>query len=105
MNTKETKTCEEITDLLHQHLPELQQQHAVADMALFGSFARGDQRPDSDVDILVEFTKPIGFVAFLRLEQRLEELLGRKVDLVTRKALKPHIGKHILKETRHVRHA
>jgi len=105
MNIKTANTCEEITELLQQHLPELQNQHAVADIALFGSFVRGEQRPDSDIDILVEFTKAVGFVAFLRLEQRLEEILGRKVDLVTRKALKPHIGKHILKETRHVRRA
>ena len=57
---------------------------------------------DSDIDILVEFERPVGFVRFMRLEKRLAELLGMPVDLVTKKALKPHIGKRILQEVRYV---
>ncbi|HDI23863.1 MAG TPA: nucleotidyltransferase, partial [Thermoplasmatales archaeon] len=49
-------------------------------------------------DILVEFEKPLGFFKFLELEECLSKLIGRKVDLVSKKALKPHIGKHILEE-------
>ena len=55
-----------------------------------------------DIDILVEFDRPIGFVRFMRLEKRLAELVGMPVDLVTKKALKPHIGKRILQEVRYV---
>ncbi len=57
------------------------------------------QKEKSDVDILVEFNEPIGFFKFLELEEYLSSLVGQKVDLVSRKALKPRIGKRILKET------
>ena len=63
---------------------------------------RGEQGACSDIDILVEFERPIGFVRFMRLEKRLAELVGMPVDLVTKKALKPHIGKRILQEVRYV---
>lgn len=62
----------------------------------------GEQGAGSDVDILVEFERPIGFVKFARLEKCLSELVGMPVDLVTKKALKPHIGKRILQEVRYV---
>jgi predicted nucleotidyltransferase len=78
--------------------PELQSRYRVKKIGLFGSFARGEQKPNSDVDILVEFSQPIGLFKFLELEEYLETLLGLKVDLVSQKALKPRIGQHILKE-------
>jgi len=59
---------------------------------------RGEAKEDSDVDILVEFEKPIGFFKFLELEEYLSDLIGKKVDLVSKKALKPHVGKYILEE-------
>lgn len=59
---------------------------------------RQGAREDSDIDILVEFEKPIGLFKFLELEEHLSQLLGRKVDLVSKNALKPHIGKYILDE-------
>ena len=59
---------------------------------------RGEAKEDSDVDILVEFEKSIGFFKFLELEKYLSNSIGRKVDLVSKKAFKPHIGKYILKE-------
>ncbi|MHA1371995.1 MAG: nucleotidyltransferase family protein [Promethearchaeota archaeon] len=65
---------------------------------MFGSFVRGEAKEDSDVDILVEFEKPIGFFKFLELEEYLSDLIGKKVDLVSKKALKPHVGKYILEE-------
>ncbi|MHC1591051.1 MAG: nucleotidyltransferase family protein [Candidatus Helarchaeales archaeon] len=67
-------------------------------MGIFGSFVRGEAKEDSDVDILVEFEKPIGFFKFLELEEYLSDLIGKKVDLVSKKALKPHVGKYILEE-------
>jgi predicted nucleotidyltransferase len=62
----------------------------------------GEQDAESDIDILVEFERPVGFVRFMHLEKFLSDLLGMPVDLVTKKALKPHIGKRILQEIRYV---
>ena len=72
-------------------------------MGVFGSFARGDQRKNSDIDILVEFSKPIGFFEFIDLENHLARALDRKVDLVTKNALKPAIKDNVLKETIYVK--
>ena len=68
------------------HRDEIFRRFAVKNLALFGSVARGDYRPDSDVDILVEFDKPMG-IEFIDLAEYLEELLKRKVDLVSRKGI------------------
>lgn len=67
---------------------------SVKSISVFGSVVRGDERPDSDVDLLVEFEPDarIGFFAFARLQRRLSELLGRPVDLVTPDALHKAIG-------------
>jgi len=81
---------------------ELRSELGVIGIGIFGSVVRGDQGAGSDIDILVEFERPIGFVRFMRLEKRLAELVGMPVDLVTKKALKPHIGKRILQEVRYV---
>lgn len=67
-------------------------------VALFGSFVRGEARPDSDVDILVEFAQPTGFLALVRLERELSEVLGRKVDLLTEQSISPHLRDRILNE-------
>src|SRR5437868_3549410 len=67
--------------------------------ALFGSFARREQNNQSDIDILVEFEAgQKSFDNFMRLSFLLEELFGRKVDLVTPESLSPYIGPHILRE-------
>lgn len=67
-------------------------------LALFGSVARDQAALDSDVDLLVEFSKPVGLFEFLDLKERLEQILGRPVDLVTREALKPQLKDRILSE-------
>lgn len=68
-------------------------------LALFGSVARGEARPHSDVDLLVEFSPgQKNFDRFLALSDLLEQLLGRRVELVTTEALSPYIGPHILAE-------
>jgi len=77
---------------------ELKEQYGVKRIGLFGSIVRGEQTPESDIDVLVEFDRPIGFFKFLELEDYLAERLGQKVDLVSTKALKPRIGAQILKE-------
>lgn len=74
------------------------QTHAVKELWLFGSVARGEAGSASDVDILVDFSAPVSLFEFLRLQRRLESVLGRKVDLVTRDALKPQLRDRILGE-------
>ncbi|MBS3809715.1 MAG: nucleotidyltransferase family protein [Desulfobacterales bacterium] len=88
----------EIETILQAHRKEFEQQYGVSAMGVFGSHARGEAGPDSDIDILVEFHSPVGFFKFLELEEQLGKYLGKKVDLVTRGALKPHIGRQILSE-------
>lgn len=92
----------DINDKLQRHLSALRVQYGVDRIGLFGSFVRGEQHPDSDIDLLVEFARPVGLFKFVELENQLSELLGGKVDLVTRNALKPHIGKRILEEVKYV---
>jgi len=75
----------------------------VKNIGLFGSFVRGTQTPLSDIDILVEFMpERHTFDNFMEVAFLLEELLGRKVELVTPEALSPHIGPHILREVERV---
>jgi predicted nucleotidyltransferase len=77
--------------------PELRA-HAVKELWLFGSAARGELKAGSDIDILVDFAAPVTLFEFARLRRRLESLLGRSVDLVTRDALKPQLREQILRE-------
>jgi len=89
---------EDILNTLRALKPELTARYKVKQIGLFGSFVREEQTQTSDIDILVEFEAPIGLFKFLELEEYLEARLGRNVDLVSRKALKPRIGRHILQE-------
>jgi uncharacterized protein len=90
----------EILQLLKAHRQELAR-FSVKSLALFGSVARDEARPDSDVDILVEFAEPVGLFEFVRLKDYLETLLDRPVDLVTSDALKEQLRERILKEAVH----
>ncbi len=92
----------DINEKLQRHLHALRVQYGVDRIGLFGSFVRGEQHPGSDIDLLVEFARPVGLFKFMELENQLSELLGGKVDLVTRNALKPKIGKSILDEVKYV---
>ena len=75
----------------------------VVSIGLFGSFARGEQTPSSDIDILVEFDREKHtFDNFMEVSFLLEDLLGRKVEVVTPEGLSPHIGPHILREVERV---
>jgi predicted nucleotidyltransferase len=70
----------------------------VHSLSIFGSVARDQARKNSDVDILVDFERPIGLFEFARLQIYLEETLGRKVDLVTPEALRKELREDILRE-------
>ncbi len=89
---------ENIKSTLAHHRDELREIYNVTWIGVFGSYVRGEQEKTSDLDILVEFEQPIGFFKFLELEEYLSELLGVKVDLVSKKALKPYIGRNIIRE-------
>lgn len=93
---------DEIVLTLKSHTSELEQ-HGVQSLALFGSVARGDFTDQSDLDILVEFNRPVGLFEFVRLKRYLEELTRRRVDLVTPDALKPAFKRQILADLVHVR--
>jgi len=96
------KSLTEIKEIIDLHKDDLRKEYGLKEIGVFGSYVRGTQRAESDLDILIEFDKPVGFVKFLRLENRLSDLLGVKVEMVTKKALKPFIGKRILQEVIYV---
>ena len=81
-----------------QHLPALAERYGVESLGLFGSFVRQENRPDSDLDVLVGFTAVPSLFRFIELENHLSDLLGVKVDLVMRRALKDDVGRDILRE-------
>jgi predicted nucleotidyltransferase len=92
------KKIEEIKSVLEKHKYEIEEKYRVAEIGIFGSYVKGEQKETSDVDILVEFKESIGLIKFIEIENYLTDLLGVKVDLVMKSSLKPRIGKHILKE-------
>ena len=87
-----------ILDLLNQHRDEFLKRFGARHLALFGSAARDDLRVDSDIDVLVEFDGPSTFDGYFELKTSLEQLLGRPVDLVTEKGLRPRARLHVEKD-------
>jgi hypothetical protein len=90
----------QIIQRLSEHKGELDA-FGVRSLSLFGSVARGEERPGSDIDILVEFDRVGGLFEFVRLKNYLEKTLGQPVDLVTPDALKPQLREKILQESVH----
>jgi uncharacterized protein len=88
---------DEILSKLRELKPTLNKEFAVKEIGLFGSFSDGSYTSESDIDLLVEFEKPIGW-KFFSLEIYLEKIFGRKIDLVTKNALKDRIKESILKD-------
>jgi predicted nucleotidyltransferase len=82
-------TKREILSVLVQNKTELENRFKVRRLAIFGSYARGDQRPDSDVDILVDIDPSIG-LEFVTLAEKIEQLLGLSIELVSLRAIKPN---------------
>ena len=88
----------EVLRILREQYTELSERYNIASLSLFGSVAKDEARADSDVDLLVEFSRPVGLFQFIELQQRLEALLGGKVDLGTPRSLKPRIKERVLQE-------
>ncbi len=90
-------SLDEIVQTLRTHRDDLRSMH-VRSLAVFGSVARGEDLPGSDVDLLVEFDRPVGLLHFVEVKQRIQDLLGTEVDLVTRAALKRQLKDQVLAE-------
>jgi len=88
---------EKIKRKLREHKPELKEKYNVEEIGIFGSYVHGDQAESSDIDILVEFSEPIGW-KIIDLKEELEKLLDRPVDLVTKDALKPRLKTQIMED-------
>lgn len=92
----------DVIRILQAHRPELAEQFGVRTLALFGSVARDEATAHSDVDVLVEFDRPVGFFGLFALQDHLAQLLGRPVDVGTPDSLKPRLRERILAERVHV---
>lgn len=92
-----------LKEMLRQQLPGLAERYQVKSLGVFGSYVRQEQCIDSDLDLLVTFYEPPSLLKFIELENYLTDLLGIKVDLVMKSALKPRIGERILSEVVPVR--
>jgi hypothetical protein len=91
---------EDIEKILKEHKAYLTEKYYVRKIGIFGSYARNEQSDESDLDILVEFSRPVGF-EFLDLKEYLESILKKPVDLVTVNALKPYMKEDILNEVQY----
>ena len=99
-HSKPMNSLETIKAQIAKLKPTLQNDYHITELGIFGSYVRGEQTEDSDIDILVEFDPSFqfGLFTYCRIENYISDALGKKVDLVMKKALKPYIGKRILQE-------
>ncbi|HEY3313129.1 MAG TPA: nucleotidyltransferase family protein [Anaerolineales bacterium] len=93
---------DDVIHILNLHTGELRNKFGVQSLSLFGSVVRNEARTDSDVDLLVEFNRPVGLFGLIALQEYLEKLFGCKVDLGTPDSLRPGIKEQVLQEAVHV---
>jgi len=91
------KKLDELKEMINKQRNVLEQKYKVKNIAIFGSYVRGEQNIDSDIDILVEFKEPVGLL-FIHLADFLESILETKVDLITPDAIKPNRRKYIMED-------
>jgi hypothetical protein len=89
-------------DFNNEQVINLYNKYHVKTLRIFGSMARGESRMDSDVDLLVTFSKPISLLQMVGLERELSTIIGRKVDLLTTKSVSRYLRNSILKESRQI---
>ncbi|MDX2136286.1 MAG: nucleotidyltransferase family protein [Saprospiraceae bacterium] len=82
--------------------PYLHERFGVSELGVFGSWIRGEESADSDVDVLVDFDRPLGLFELMELEDFLETQLQRKVDVAVRRSLRKYIGRYILAEVEYI---
>ena len=87
-----------VVEILKQNNAELTKQFGVKSLLLFGSVAKNEATATSDVDLLVEFNRPVGCFGLFALQDYLEKLLGCSVDLGTPESLKPYVREHVMGE-------
>jgi predicted nucleotidyltransferase len=92
------RTLKEIKTILKKQKPIIKDKYGVKDIGIFGSYVRGEQKKKSDIDILVEFEKPISLLKLVNLENFLSDLIQIKTDVVPKKDIRSELKERILKE-------
>lgn len=94
-------TTEQIVKILRDKKPELQKKYPISELGLFGSYARGDYNEKSDIDILVDFNARIDGFQYIRLAHELEDAFQSKIDIVSRRGIKPQYLPYVEKNLIH----
>lgn len=96
------KTYQEIKKILTENLEEIRTSYKVKKLGIFGSYVRGEQNEDSDVDILVTFEEPVSLLKLVGFKHYLQDITGIKVDVVPEKNIRPGLKDIILNEVRYI---
>jgi predicted nucleotidyltransferase len=97
------KTLQEIQEFLSQYKPTLREKYKwLSELGIFGSYVRGEENEESDVDVLIDYTEAPDLIELIDLENYLSDNLGIKVDVVTKNGLKPRLKERILSEVVYV---
>ncbi len=86
-------------------IKELCENYNVSSLRLFGSRLYGKNTPESDVDLIIDFSKKISLLTLVKIERELSEIIGKKVDLLTEASISPYIKQNIIKEAKVIYHA
>ncbi|HGJ65855.1 TPA: nucleotidyltransferase [bacterium] len=89
----------DLENIIKEHKNDLKQNFRVKDIGIFGSYARNEQKDNSDVDILVELDEPVSLLGLVRLENYLSDLLNIKADIIPKNDIRPELRDNILEET------
>src|SRR3989344_1786477 len=98
----QASSLNKVKTILKKEKGNLSDKYGVSEIGVFGSYVSGDFSKKSDIDILVDFKRPIGLLKFVELEGYLRNKLGKKVDLVSKGGIKPYIKEGILRSTVYV---
>ncbi|MEN4006836.1 MAG: nucleotidyltransferase family protein [Methanobacteriaceae archaeon] len=96
------KTFQEIKEILAKNRKKIKSKYKVKKMGIFGSYVRGEQKEDSDVDILVEFEEPVSLLKLVSFENFLKDITGIKVDVVPENDIRPELRENILNEVSYI---